>query len=112
MQAAYGRQWQSGLCCMLSRPCSWTAAVVQAFPACKQGQSGCKCGGCRLALHYLAFILRGSARPRLLRQVPIAVQGRIVNWIDSKATFGDDKLHRCEPRVGPGQKVGQKVGRR
>lgn len=27
-------------------------------------------------------------------QVPIAVQGRIVNWIDSKATFGDDKLHR------------------
>ena len=29
-----------------------------------------------------------------LLQVPIAVQGRIVNWIDSKATFGDDKLHR------------------
>ena len=28
-------------------------------------------------------------------QVPIAVQGRIVSWIDSKATFGDDKLHRC-----------------
>ena len=24
----------------------------------------------------------------------VAVQGRIVNWIDSKATFGDDKLHR------------------
>lgn len=27
-------------------------------------------------------------------QVPVAVQGRIVNWIDSKATFGDEKLHR------------------
>lgn len=31
----------------------------------------------------------------LCMQVPIAVQGRIVNWIDSKATFGDDKTHRC-----------------
>ncbi|KAL4434237.1 hypothetical protein ABPG75_000678 [Micractinium tetrahymenae] len=44
-------------------------------------------------------------------QVPIAVQGRIVNWIDSKATFGDDKLHRQQQqeqyeryvnRFGPG----------
>ncbi|PRW59002.1 NAD(P)-binding [Chlorella sorokiniana] len=44
-------------------------------------------------------------------QVPIAVQGRIVNWIDSKATFGDDKLHRQQTadqyeryvnRFGPG----------
>ncbi len=26
-------------------------------------------------------------------QVPIAVKGRIVNWIDSKATFGDTKSH-------------------
>ncbi|EFN57852.1 hypothetical protein CHLNCDRAFT_21192, partial [Chlorella variabilis] len=43
--------------------------------------------------------------------VPIAVQGRIVNWIDSKATFGDDKLHRQQTveqyeryvnRFGPG----------
>ncbi|KAI3438921.1 hypothetical protein D9Q98_001335 [Chlorella vulgaris] len=44
-------------------------------------------------------------------QVPIAVRGRIVNWIDSKATFGDDKLHRQQTaeqyeryvnRFGPG----------
>ncbi|PSC74291.1 NAD(P)-binding [Micractinium conductrix] len=44
-------------------------------------------------------------------QVPIAVQGHIVNWIDSKATFGDDKLHRQQTaeqyeryvnRFGPG----------
>ena len=26
-------------------------------------------------------------------QVPIAVKGRIVNWIDSKATFGDSRSH-------------------
>lgn len=36
-------------------------------------------------------------------QVPIAVQGHIVNWIDSKATFGDDKLHRSG--AGPGARV-------
>jgi hypothetical protein len=48
----------------------------------------------------------GCLLPGPLLQVPIAVQGRIVNWIDSKATFGDDKLHRwvsacaCAVQVG------------
>jgi len=37
---------------------------------------------------------RPARLPACLAQVPIAVQGRIVNWIDSKATFGDDKIHR------------------
>ena len=32
------------------------------------------------------------------------MQGRIVNWIDSKATFGDDKLHRCAGCVPGGWK--------
>ncbi|GAB4816690.1 hypothetical protein N2152v2_003736 [Parachlorella kessleri] len=42
-------------------------------------------------------------------QVPIAVQGRIVNWIDSKATFGDDKTHR-EQALGQYQKYVNRFG--
>jgi CDAN1-interacting nuclease 1 len=43
--------------------------------------------------------------------VPIAVKGRLVGWIDSKATFGDDKVHKQQAedqyskyvnRFGPG----------
>ncbi len=28
-------------------------------------------------------------------EVPVAVRGQVVNWVDSKATFGDDRTHRC-----------------
>lgn len=28
-------------------------------------------------------------------QVPLLVHGRVVHWIDSKATFGSARLHRC-----------------
>ena len=44
-------------------------------------------------------------------KVPIAVGGRIVHWIDSKATFGDEKSHNNQymdqyqqyiNRYGPG----------
>ena len=45
-------------------------------------------------------------------QVPIAVQGRIVNWIDSKATFGDDKLHRWAGLRQPGEQMHTADGRR
>lgn len=47
-------------------------------------------------------------------QVPIAVKGRIVNWIDSKATFGDTKSHleynqeqfsKYVNRYGPGMVI-------
>lgn len=31
----------------------------------------------------------------VLLQVPFAVQSHIVNWIDSKATFGSDYTHLC-----------------
>ena len=38
--------------------------------------------------------LRGDARtPDVLLPVPLLVRGRVVNWIDSKATFGDPGTH-------------------
>ncbi len=30
---------------------------------------------------------------RCCMQVPVAVGGRVVTWIDSKATFGDERIH-------------------
>ena len=27
-------------------------------------------------------------------QVPVLMKGRLVNWIDSKATFGSQRIHR------------------
>eukprot|EP00698_Gefionella_okellyi_P020278 TRINITY_DN6349_c0_g1_i1.p1 TRINITY_DN6349_c0_g1~~TRINITY_DN6349_c0_g1_i1.p1 ORF type:complete len:307 (-),score=65.23 TRINITY_DN6349_c0_g1_i1:92-1012(-) len=51
--------------------------------------------------------------PDALLEVPIAVQGRIVHWIDSKATFGDEYSHkqnleqmlRYFNRYGPGMVI-------
>jgi hypothetical protein len=38
--------------------------------------------------------LRGDAKtPDALLPVPLLVRGRVVNWIDSKATFGDPSTH-------------------
>lgn len=34
--------------------------------------------------------------------MPIAVTGKVVNWIDSKATFGDERMHRSALLVSPG----------
>jgi hypothetical protein len=34
-------------------------------------------------------------------QVPIMVHGHIVNWIDSKATFGSARVHQCAPSPSP-----------
>ncbi|KAK2077745.1 hypothetical protein QBZ16_004592 [Prototheca wickerhamii] len=34
--------------------------------------------------------------PDALLQVPIAVNGAVVHWIDSKATFGDSLMHRTQ----------------
>ena len=28
-------------------------------------------------------------------QVPVLMHGHVVNWIDSKATFGSARLHLC-----------------
>lgn len=37
---------------------------------------------------------RGDAKtPDALLSVPLLVHGRVVNWIDSKATFGDPSSH-------------------
>lgn len=37
---------------------------------------------------------------RPLLQVPIAVDGTVIHWIDSKATFGDEVSHRCVACLG------------
>mmetsp|Transcript_510 Transcript_510/g.868 ORF Transcript_510/g.868 Transcript_510/m.868 type:complete len:291 (-) Transcript_510:436-1308(-) len=52
--------------------------------------------------------------PDVKLQLPIAVDGHIVHWIDSKATFGDEKSHRNQymdqyqqyvNRYGPGMVI-------
>ena len=41
-----------------------------------------------------ALVARGEAKtPDALLPVPLLVRGRVVNWIDSKATFGDEQTH-------------------
>ena len=58
---------------------------------------------CRARCSADFFGVRHEAVPRLLLcdlQVPIAMpNGAHINWIDSKATFGDETQHRCARSV-------------